>query len=72
MIGATGLFTSTKGIEIMVGKATYTNALTGEQYKLGFDFHESQTELGRACELMLMVAKLNGWNKIDVRVKQGW
>jgi hypothetical protein len=56
----------------MVGKATYTNTLTGEQYRLGFDLHESQTELGRACELILMVAKLNGWNKIDVRVKQGW
>jgi hypothetical protein len=56
----------------MTGKATYTNAITGEQYLLGFEMQDSDTELSKAWDLVLLVARLQGWNKIDIRVKCGW
>ena len=53
------------------GKATYTNTVTGETYKLGFDMHEGDTELGRAWKLVKVAASMNGWNVYDVTVKSG-
>ena len=54
------------------GKATYTNRVTGETYKLGFEMHDSETELARAWDLVKLAARMNGWNKHDVTVKVGW
>jgi hypothetical protein len=56
----------------MTGKATYTNRHTGEVYKLGFELSESETELGRAWDLVEMVARLHGWRRVDIKVKCGW
>ena len=54
-----------------MSKATYTNNVTGESYKLGFELREGETELSRAWELVGFAARRNGWNKHDVSVKAG-
>lgn len=56
----------------MTGKATYTNQITGEVYKLGFELSPSDTELSKAWDLVLTVAQMKGWNAADVNVKTGW
>ena len=55
----------------MSGKATYTNKVTGESYKLGFELSEGETELSKAWDLVEFAARRNGWNKYDVAVKAG-
>jgi hypothetical protein len=53
------------------GKATYRNRVTGEEYKLGFEIPEGETELGRAWDLCRSVANRKGWNPVDVAVRAG-
>ena len=57
--------------ETMTGHATYTNKATGEQYRLGFEMNESDTEIGKARQLINTVAAINGWNAFDVRFTAG-
>jgi hypothetical protein len=53
------------------GRATYTNAVTGETYRLGFDLSDGQTELAKARNLVQQVASIKGWNKYDIKVRTG-
>ena len=55
-----------------MSKATYTNNVTGESYKLGFELREGETELSRAWELVEFAARRKGWNKHDISVKVGF
>ena len=53
------------------GRATYTNAVTGETYRLGFDLSDSETELAKAWDLVQQVARIKGWNEYDIKVRTG-
>ena len=53
------------------GNAIYTNKVTGETYPLGFQLVGMDTELGKAWNLVSLVAKLRGWKAVDIAVKVG-
>jgi len=53
------------------GRATYTNAVTGETYRLGFELSDSETELAKARDLVEQVSRTKGWNKYDIKVRAG-
>ena len=55
-----------------IGKATYTNKATGEQYELGFDYNCHETEIEAAWARVRTAAAINGWNVDDIRVATGW
>lgn len=54
------------------GKATYTNKVTGEKYRLGFELVEGEVELAKAWDLVEMVARRNGWKARWITVSVGW
>ena len=55
-----------------IGKATYTNRVTGESYKLSFDLNGmDDTELSKAWDLVGLAARINGWNSKDIKVQAG-
>lgn len=55
-----------------IGKATYTNKLTGETYKLSFELNSMMdTELSKAWDLVSTVASINGWRSADIKVEAG-
>ena len=57
--------------DLPIGKATYTNKVTGEKQELAFQLVGDDTELGKAWDLVSTVARKNGWNAADIAVKVG-
>jgi hypothetical protein len=53
------------------GRATYTNAVTGETYRLGFELSNGEPELAKARNLVQQVARIKGWNQYDIKVRTG-
>ena len=58
-------------MNIRIGHATYENKVTGETYELSFQLVGMETELGKAWDLVSLVARKNGWRADDVAVKAG-
>ena len=58
--------------DLEVGNAIYFNRVTGEEYKLGFDYDpDRETELSKAWDFVSVACQVNGWMHADVFVRVG-